>query len=336
MTATVAGIHLGPDTHANRPAGNAVPDGSFYYCSDHDIVYKSDFAGNSWSNWLVLASAGMTNPMTTQGDVIYGGASGTPTRLGIGTAGQVLKTNAGATAPEWADESGGGGDGYGAGYDPARPPASGLNAVSDEFADSSLHADWTWTTSPSGTISEAEYPGWLYMIGAGTDAAGAEYRLRRAFVPGGSTEFTIATRLRLAFPNGNFTVSIGVGALDTSDNVIGGMRLRSDGTSTASKAFRIMFGGGAPGSAFGPFQPPIGMIDMWFMIHRTTGDAYNYYFSGNGMVWHFVGTSSSGTSVQKVGITLEADTDAGGTLSAAVDFVRVFDAITNKIGAVAA
>ena len=43
----------------------------------------------------------MANPMTTAGDTIYGGASGVPTRLGVGTAGQVLTVNSGATAPEW-------------------------------------------------------------------------------------------------------------------------------------------------------------------------------------------------------------------------------------------
>lgn len=52
---------------------------------------------------------GLSNPMTTAGDIIYGGASGTPTRLAVGTAGQVLKVNAGATAPEWGAASGGGG-----------------------------------------------------------------------------------------------------------------------------------------------------------------------------------------------------------------------------------
>ena len=43
------------------------------------------------------------NPMTTAGDIIYGGASGAPTRLAKGTAGQVLTMNSGATAPEWAE-----------------------------------------------------------------------------------------------------------------------------------------------------------------------------------------------------------------------------------------
>lgn len=50
----------------------------------------------------------MNNPMTTAGDVVYGGASGAPTRLAVGTAGQVLKVNAGATAPEWGAASGSG------------------------------------------------------------------------------------------------------------------------------------------------------------------------------------------------------------------------------------
>jgi hypothetical protein len=44
----------------------------------------------------------MANPMTTGGDLMYGGASGVPTRLGNGNAGQVL-TSAGTTlAPVWA------------------------------------------------------------------------------------------------------------------------------------------------------------------------------------------------------------------------------------------
>jgi hypothetical protein len=42
------------------------------------------------------------SPMTTAGDIIYGGASGTRTRLAIGTANQLLRVNSGATAPEYA------------------------------------------------------------------------------------------------------------------------------------------------------------------------------------------------------------------------------------------
>jgi hypothetical protein len=44
--------------------------------------------------------------LTTAGDVIYRNAT-VPVRLGIGTAGQVLTVNSGATAPEWATPAGG-------------------------------------------------------------------------------------------------------------------------------------------------------------------------------------------------------------------------------------
>jgi hypothetical protein len=45
----------------------------------------------------------MSNPMTTAGDLITGGASGAPGRLGVGSNGQVLTVTAGA--PAWATSS---------------------------------------------------------------------------------------------------------------------------------------------------------------------------------------------------------------------------------------
>lgn len=55
-----------------------------------------------------LADSGYKkNPMTAAGDLIYGGTGGAPTRLAKGTAAQVLKMNAGATAPEWGDAGSG-------------------------------------------------------------------------------------------------------------------------------------------------------------------------------------------------------------------------------------
>ena len=49
-----------------------------------------------------------TDLITTAGDILYGTAADTVARLGIGTAGQVLKVNSGATAPEWGAAGGGG------------------------------------------------------------------------------------------------------------------------------------------------------------------------------------------------------------------------------------
>lgn len=52
-----------------------------------------------------LANAAIAKTtVTTAGDIIYRNAT-VPTRLGIGTAGQVLTVNSGATAPEWTTVS---------------------------------------------------------------------------------------------------------------------------------------------------------------------------------------------------------------------------------------
>jgi hypothetical protein len=85
------------------PAAPAAGQVKMYAKAD-GLLYWKDDAGTEYP----VGGSGMTNPMTTQGDSIYGGASGTPTRLPIGTAGQVWTVNAGATAPEWAAAGAGG------------------------------------------------------------------------------------------------------------------------------------------------------------------------------------------------------------------------------------
>jgi hypothetical protein len=56
-----------------------------------------------------LANAAIPkSTVTTAGDVIYATGNAAVARLGIGTFGQVLTVNAGATAPEWATAASGG------------------------------------------------------------------------------------------------------------------------------------------------------------------------------------------------------------------------------------
>ena len=55
----------------------------------------------------IVQSSGMTNPMTTTGDIIYSSSGSTPARLGIGTTGQVVTVASGL--PSWATPAGGGG-----------------------------------------------------------------------------------------------------------------------------------------------------------------------------------------------------------------------------------
>ena len=51
---------------------------------------------------IPIVTNSSTDLITTAGDLLYGTAADTVARLGIGTAGRVLKVNSGATAPEWA------------------------------------------------------------------------------------------------------------------------------------------------------------------------------------------------------------------------------------------
>jgi hypothetical protein len=53
----------------------------------------------TWPNQTIDATGGFSNPMTTTGDLILGGASGTATRLGIGSNNQVLTSN--GTTASW-------------------------------------------------------------------------------------------------------------------------------------------------------------------------------------------------------------------------------------------
>ena len=52
------------------------------------------------------SASALSNPMTTAEDIIVGGASGTPARLGVGSEGDVLTVSSSAVA--WAAASGGG------------------------------------------------------------------------------------------------------------------------------------------------------------------------------------------------------------------------------------
>lgn len=58
-------------------------------------------AKSSEATGLVWQVDPVADVITTAGDLLYGTAADTVARLGIGTAGQVLKVNSGATAPEW-------------------------------------------------------------------------------------------------------------------------------------------------------------------------------------------------------------------------------------------
>jgi len=97
------GVWVFASATARDAAVTSPQEGNFAYLKDTNVT--TYYTGSAWAN---LDTTGMTNPMTTTGDTIYSSSGSTPARLGIGTAGQVLQVNSGATAPEWATPAGGG------------------------------------------------------------------------------------------------------------------------------------------------------------------------------------------------------------------------------------
>jgi len=86
---------------AARDASITSPqEGQFAYLKDTNVT--TYYTGSAWAN---LDTTGMTNPMTTTGDIIYSSSGSTPARLGIGTTGQVLNVASGL--PAWATASSG-------------------------------------------------------------------------------------------------------------------------------------------------------------------------------------------------------------------------------------
>ena len=96
------GVWVFASAAARDAAVTSPQEGNFAYLKDTNVT--TYYTGSAWAN---LDTTGMTNPMTTTGDIIYSSPGSTPVRLGIGTANQVLTVNSGATAPEWKTAAGG-------------------------------------------------------------------------------------------------------------------------------------------------------------------------------------------------------------------------------------
>jgi hypothetical protein len=114
------------------------------------------------------------NPMTTAGDIVVGGTSGTPARLALGTAAQQLRVNSGATSLEYFTPA--------AAFDPASPGAIG----------GTTPAAGTFTTLTANTSLTLNGTGAAELINAG--AAAGPLRIYNTF-----TSATNFERLRLAW-----------------------------------------------------------------------------------------------------------------------------------------
>ena len=153
-------------------------------------------------SWLT----GMTNPMTTQGDIIYGGASGTPTRLAAGTANQVLQTNGAGFAPTWVTLAGGG---NALTSNPLSQFASTTSAqfmgvISDETGGSGVVVGSSSPTIDAPnltnlTVTNNVLVGTQFVVSAGTTTTLTASSPYRTFISGSSAQtvkFPVGTTLR--------------------------------------------------------------------------------------------------------------------------------------------
>lgn len=209
--------------HGSRPANGA--GCVLYSCTTHSLVYRDD--GTTWATFMTLGAAGAyapggtdvaiadggtgqstatlgfdaLSPMTTAGDLIIGGASGTRTRLAAGaTSGHVLTSNGSGAAPSW-QAAGGGGSGavlgakmYSTGSDTIWATASSTSTADIDATNAAL----TVTIPASGAIVCSVDVDFLY----GTANNGGYIVLRT-----GSTDLQAASCIA------HNVVSGGIGAL---------------------------------------------------------------------------------------------------------------------------
>lgn len=183
--------------------------------------------------WGPQASGGFQNPMTTLGDLIYGGTNGVALRLAKGDDGLVLKMVGGV--PQWTVESGGGSGGFqnpmtaardliigGAGGTPLRLPngtagqvlgSNGWVTLQDSVPTAALGVTVA-TLDAGGKVPSGQLPSYVDDV--------LEFFTLSAFpFPGESGKIYIAlnTNKTYRWPDGGSDYVELVGSPGTTDNV---------------------------------------------------------------------------------------------------------------------
>lgn len=191
---------------------------------------SSPLALNAGGTGISAASANAAfnalSPMTTGGDIIYGGASGVATRLSNGSNGQVLTSSGGTSAPSWVT------------------PAS---AITGSYSQAFFDSGYSWTTTSTsfvdptsttvGTFTVRTSNG-ITLTAAASNVAGV------TFTPASSSAIYLIT-VQVAGFNNN---AAGVAAFRLTDgtNTISG---NAGVTGTPVYAGQTMTGIYAPGTS---------------------------------------------------------------------------------------
>lgn len=111
------------------------------------VVAGTGISGGGTTGDVTVTNS-MATAITTSGDLIRGTGSGTFSRLGIGTAGQVLAVNSGATAPEWTTVASGGLTAINSGGTTLSGTSTTISSIPSTYK--SLYMIFTEVTTSSG------------------------------------------------------------------------------------------------------------------------------------------------------------------------------------------
>lgn len=207
-------------------------------------------------------------------------------------------------------------------YDPRVQPGS-PSAYDDEFSDLTLAAAWTQVNNGSATrtVDETLRKGFVQI--SNTDGgAGSDTGIYKAFTPGAAA-FTVVARLfgdvrnagsnqnNLYLYDGSGNFIYGVGLLNGSQIIV-----------ADSGGFRTYTIGYTPDN-YG---------EIWLMVQRDAGTAYQAFVSKDGLQWmRLEGASRSGTIGR---FRLLIASFGSSNANAWVDFVRTFPSQTFNVGGI--
>lgn len=217
--------------------------------SSTNYKYTANGASLAGSATKTVMTENLSNPMTTSGDIIYGGASGAPTRLAKGADTEVLTLTAGV--PSWAAPGvGGGGDVTG--------PASSVDNAIVRFNGTTgkIIQDYTSgapTISDTGKLSVTSSSAATFnrnsetgteVIGDGATSGGI---YSTVFGYSADTTATQATAIGGIANSASKSVSLGYNAVASAANCVA----IGHSSSTAGDANSVAVGYGATTSGIG-------------------------------------------------------------------------------------